>query len=1202
MALAALDRLLALEGRIAELVVVVARRAELSDDDGVRLVLLHRVAALYEEVLDDRPAAITAYKNVLAVDDTDLAALDALERLYRLSEAPDAARDLAQTLERKIELTTDVTERQGLRRSAAQVYETALHDVYQAIGQLTAVLDDDAADTTALAELDRIYGHEKMWLELLDVIDRRALLAIANRDRADLAYRAAHLVQSELRDPDAAIPRHGAVLELAPGHAAARAALEGLLVDNEHVEPTSAILERVYRADGDAPGLARVYERRIALGQGDQRAAWTALAEVHEGLAGDRGKAFEVWSRAIQADPDDAELLAPLLRLAASEQLWPALADRLDQLLGETLPPDVEQRYALQLGQIAEDQLRDLPRAAAAYEKASGGHDPTVALTALERVLARSSRWPELAQVLRRQADAAGDDLQTAEYLYRLGDLEETTLGDPAAAIAAYREVLQLAAEHVGARAALERMLEAAPSHKLAIVEILEPLFEHDGDAGRLARVLEARLDVTDDAIDQASILARIAELAEHRLGDKRRALDAALRWLAIEPSSNQALAETDRLAEALGQWPEVAARLTAIVEASDAHVREPDTQVALLGFLGRIQHRHLNQLDRATASYRAALALEPDSVAALDELIAILRQRGDQLALAEALLQRARSVAELPDKREAFAEVAAIYERAGERAQAIEAWRELGDADDTDRGALDELARLYRGTGNRGELIETLGRAARLAASTEDEKALRVEIAELEADSPRAVNAWQQVLDLDPDDVAALAALQDTYARQRDWMAVADIQTRRLGLAGTPAEQVAIHAEMARLAEDKRDSIDDAIAAWYAALDVDAGYQAGYVELERLLVRGERWHDLVELLDRLAEQHVARGDAKAEIAVLARAADVWESKLDNPDAAGEILEKILAREPGSVAALTRLSKIYERAGDWDRCKATLEQALALSPTGRDAADLFFRLGEVARINAADTDTAIQDFQQALKHDPAHAGALDALEKLARERRDAPLLADLLQRRVATITAPAERVALLVELAELERKANRPDAALVALTRAAADAPGDARVLAPLADLYFVTGRLDEAAPIYDRLAEDAKLGRRMKDVARFRQRQGGILEARGDRPGALTAYEEALRVNPTDVTTMTGLGRLYFAGEDWEKARKIYQSLVLQNVDAEAGVTKAEVYWALGKIHLQLGQPPKAKSMFQRGLEIEPHNPKLKEALSGLQ
>jgi tetratricopeptide (TPR) repeat protein len=1204
-ALAALDRLLALEGRVGELVLIVARRAELTEDPGVRLVLLHRVAALYEEVIDDRPSAIAAYRNVLAVDDTDLAALDALERLYRISDAPDAPRELAHTLERKIELTRNLMERQVLRRAAAQVYERDLQDTYQAIGQLTAVLDDDPGDAGALAELDRIYAGQKLWLELLDVVDRRAGLAISTRDRADLAHRAARLVEVELGDPDAAIPRLGAVLELVASHAGAREALEGLLARDEHVEAVAPILERVYRADRDAAGLARVYERRIAVLPGDHRADWTALADVREALGGDPGGAFDVWSRAIQASPDEVDLLQPLLRLAERCDLWRALAGRLDQLLGEALPPEVDELYAMQLGEIAEDRLSDPGRAAAAYERATGGHDQRSALTALERVLARASRWPELAAVLRRQADAAGDDAETAEFLWRVGDLEETTLGDPGAAVAAYREVVQLVPAHSAARAALERMLDGAPDHKAAIVEILEPLFDQDGDAARLARVLEARLDVTDDAIDRSSVLARLVELAEHRLGDRRRALDAALRWLANDPGSDQALTETERLAEELARWPEVAERLAEIVDTAGGPGTaslDPDTQVALLSFLGRVRHRQLRQLDRAAEAYRAALAVQPEATGALDELIAILRENGDALGLAEALRDRARITAELPDRRAAYAEVAAIHERAGDRARAIEAWHELIAADDTDRGALDELARLYRATAQRDELIETLGHAARLASSTDDEKPLRVEIAQLEADGPRAIGAWQQVLDLDPSDHTALAALQDAYARAGDWMAVADIQTRRLALATSRWDQVAIHAEIAKLAEDKRDSVDDAIAAWYAALDVDSSYLTGYAQLERLLTRAERWHDLVELLDRLADVHATLGDSRAEIAALARAADVWEARLDNPDAAGEILEKILAREPGSVAALTRLSKIYERAGDWDRCKATLEQALALSPTGRDAADLFFRLGEVARLGDSDPDTAIQHFQQALKHDPAHAAAIDALEKLARERRDGPLLADMLQRRVATLTAPAERVTLLVEIAELERRAQRPAAALDALARAQADAPGDPRVLAPLADLYFATGRFDEAAPIYDRLAEDAKAGRRMKDVARFRQRQGGILEARGDRAGALTAYEEALRVNPTDVTTMTGLGRLYFAAQDWEKARKIYQSLVLQNVDAEAGVTKAEVYWALGKIHLQLGQPPKAKSMFQRGLEIEPHNPKLREALSALQ
>ncbi|MCX5745560.1 MAG: tetratricopeptide repeat protein, partial [Proteobacteria bacterium] len=852
------------------------------------------------------------------------------------------------------------------------------------------------------------------------------------------------------------------------------------------------------------------------------------------------------------------------------------------------------------LGQIAEDNLANLDRAAAALERATNGPEPRPARAALERVLARSGRWPDLAVVLRREADASEDDPVTAEYLFRLGDLHETTLQATREAIAAYREVLSIVPQHGQARSALERVLAAGPGagEVREIVEILEPLYDQDGDFAHLVMILEAKLTFTDDALDRAGLLGRIVELAEEKLGDQGRALGAALRWLAIEPSSHQALAVIDRLGERLGQWPEVAARVDAIVHTPEARTRDADVQVALLVFLGSIQRERIGDLEAAAASYRGALALEPDSLTALDPLIEIYRLNQSP-ELVDALRQRGKVVADPTERRDAFAEVGRLAERLGDREGAIAAWREIADGDD-DRRALDELARIYRAAGHdKPALIEILGRAAHLADDSLEQKHLRSEIARLEEGGPRAVAAWQGVLDLDPDDPAALASLEGAHAAGGDWAAVADVQGRRLALAQTTAERIEIHTEMAKLAEGKRASVDDAIAAWFQVLDLDSSYANAYAELERLLGGASRWHDVVDLLERRAELAAAQNDGVAELAILARAADIWEGKLDNPDAAGEILEKILARDPSSVAALTRLSKILERAGDWEKCKSTLEQALKLSPSGRDAADLFFRLAEVARVGDADPATAMQHLTHALQHDPTHAASIAALEKLARERGDHVVLADMLRRRVSTLATAGERVAVYVEIADLERKAQRPEAALEALARAAQDAPADPRVLGPLADLYFATNRLDEAAPIYDKLAEDAKANRRMKDVARFRQRQGGILEARGDRPGALVAYEEALRVNPTDVVTMSGLGRLYFAVEDWEKARKIYQSLVLQNIDADAGITKADVYWALGTIHVKLGQAPKAKSMFQRGLELEPQNQRLRDALA---
>ena len=70
----------------------------------------------------------------------------------------------------------------------------------------------------------------------------------------------------------------------------------------------------------------------------------------------------------------------------------------------------------------------------------------------------------------------------------------------------------------------------------------------------------------------------------------------------------------------------------------------------------------------------------------------------------------------------------------------------------------------------------------------------------------------------------------------------------------------------------------------------------------------------------------------------------------------------------------------------------------------------------------------------------------------------------------------------------------------------------------------------------------------------------------------------------------------------DLDNARKYYRSLLLQNFDEKtAGVSKAEVYLMLGRMHVLANEIPKARNMFERGLEIEPANVDLKAALTGL-
>jgi tetratricopeptide (TPR) repeat protein len=1199
-ALSALDRLLAVEARADELVVVVARRAELADDATVRLTLLHRVASLYDHVLERAPQAIVAYREVLATAPDDVPALTALERLYRAS---GDARELAGVVEQRLALTDDAALARQLRLDLAAIYERDLADPYQAIANLEAVLAADAGDATALAELDRLYAGNRMWPEQLDVLDRRALLAPEAGARAELAYRAARLCETELGEPEAALGRYGAVLQILPSHAGAKAALEALLAKDDHAEAAATLLERHLRAAGDADGLVQVAERRLEL-PGDREARrdqWAALADLHETLRSDLRAASQTWARALNEDPTDLGLLGPLERLAQVRGAWAELAALLEgQLAKGGLDAELEHAYAMRLGKIYEEALADLARAATTFRRAASTNvDEPPALAALDRVLWRLGRWGELADVLAREAEVSEADATGADFLFRLGDVRESQLRDTAGAVDAYRSVIERAPRHGAARASLERLLATADEQRGAIIDTLEPLYEQESDWARLADLLAAKLAVTSDHHERAAIYQRIAGLAETRLGDGVRALDAAGGWLAEDPLSTEALAEVDRLAALQGRWVEAAARVAGVAGTLG------DGAVPLWMYVGTVQLDRIGDADLARASFEHALAGDDEHGPALEGLERIHRSRGDSAGLAAVLTRRANLAFDPPSKQALWTEVAGLRERAGDDAGAIAAWEAVIDIADDDRAPLARLAAIYERQADHRNLIATLGRAARIAADAAEEKQLRVRIAGLErglGDLAAAGAAWQAVLDLDPDDGAALGALEELHTAAKDWMAVQDVLTRRLELARTMSEKTAVLAKMARLAERERGAIDDAIGHWYAALDVDNAQLAAYGELERLLAKAERWHDLVELLDRRAELHGTLGDNDAEIAALARAADIWEGPLDTPDAAAEILEKILRREAGSVPALTRLARIYERASDWGKCGEVLSKALALGPKGTDAADLFFRLGEVADKAEHDRATAASHYRQALTHDARHAPSIAALERLARAEGNWATVADMLAKRVAIAEADGgEVLPLALEYAAAERQRGTPAAALPVLERAAAAAPGDVRVLTPLADLYFAAGQLDRAAPIYDKLAEEAKAARRMKDVARYRQRQGGILEARGDAAGAVAAYEEAFRVNPTDVPTMAGLGRLAMAQRDWEKARRVYRSLVLQNLDADAGVTKADVYYALGVIHVELGEGPKAKGMFQRGLEMAPADQRLKDALAKL-
>jgi pentatricopeptide repeat protein len=1202
-ALEALSGLLEGERRFEELVEVIERRADLTEDLSARKELLWRAAALEEETLNRPARAIDLLQRVLGLDDADPRSLDGLERLY---EQGGDFRALADTLTRKIELASEAAEKRRLLGKLADVYERHIQDRYEAIGCYKAARDLDANDREALAALDRLYQAEGLWADLLEVLEARIAQETDSVAREELRFRAARVLEEETGDVDSALARYRQVLDAAPEHTGARDALFRLVRADGTREAAAAALEPYLRARKEWDRLTEIAELRLEAetDPARRRQLLADLAGLAEHGRGDLQAAFRAWGRALGEDAGDAEAQRELERLAATRGAFADLAALYEDRLANQFDAEIGRALALKLATLYEEALGD---AASAVDKLRQAldfpGDERGPLAALDRLLESLSRWVELGEVLEREAAASLEPTVQAAFLYRLGQVRLERLVDHDQAIDAWRDVLEREPAHEGALAAIAHYLDDATYREQAI-EILEPAWEARDDHKNLVRLLEVKLQITEEPLERARLLERIAELSEKELDARAGALDAYARALAEDPTELRYAEEVARLGEALGAAAEAAARIETVADAAVERSRDAARDLGLRA--GGLWLDRAGDLTRAEARYRKVLELDEENVEALVALERVLRARSDDRGLCEVLRRRAAAELDARKKRELYAEAARIAEqRLGDRQAALAAWSAAVESDESDADALGELARLHEADQRFRELAETLERRAQLVEDRGQQAALWARAGQVwferVGEPERAADAYRAALDAQPGDAGVLAALEAVHTAREDWLAVQEVLSQALSQAPDAAARVALYSKLARLAEQKRESVDEAIGFWMQASEADAGNAEVLGELERLLRSAEKWYELVDVLEKRAALDAAGGNQAGELARLLAISEVWERQIGNAEGAAEILEKVLARDAKNVSAITQLARIYEAAGEWDKCAQALERAAALLPTGRPAAELYFRMGRVEAERSGDEARAEPHLARAIEFDPAHKEALAALEQLARGRTDWRRVVELLDRRERAEEDPAKKRELLTEIGRLLRgELGAAADALPYLERAHQLAPDDPQILEPLADGYFHAGRYDDAARLLRILIERQK-GRKSKDMARMQFRLGAIAEQKGDEPEATEHYNAAFAIDPTHGATMAALGRLHVKKGDWEKARKVFRSMLLHNLDPDARMSKADVYLELGRIHEHLGEGPKARNMYECGLELDPQHTHLKEALAAL-
>ncbi|MBK9070666.1 MAG: tetratricopeptide repeat protein [Myxococcales bacterium] len=1081
------------KGQFGDLKQVYARKLELTSEPEARIAILSKLGLLFENEVKDDAEAIKAYLSITDMAPDDKGALAALARLYERGEKWQELADVLQRQMVVIGLEDDRAAHLELRRKLAETRDLRLGQAASAIEVYRDMLDVDPGNTAARAALERklddkehrgvaaavlepIYEQTADWAQLVLVQEIKVAAEADPSTRAALLLRIGELYRLRLGNAEKAADAYGRCLEQEPGNEVAQQELESLadLLDGGW-ESYAALLEKSLKSDE----LDAVQTHQMAL----------KLGEAYLHRLGKIDRAVEAYQRALTVEPDDERALAALESIFASQERYPELLD-VYRRKADIVATDAERLDVLfKIAEIQDQMLGQRDEAIAAYgEVLAQDADNLVALRALDRLFEGGGRWQDLGDNLTRQLTIVEDDAQRVPLLVRLAHVRETRLGEQAAAVETYRQALDTDAGNVEAIMALQRLGQQA-EFELAVANILEPLYRDQGDATKQIGALEIIVRHSFDPAQKLALLHQIAELHEIALSDMKAAFAAHARALAEDPQDAVTLAQLERLAIGLGD-PQ--ALVTLYLEAATA-AADDELRIGLRYRAARVQEEAIGDAQAAVATLEEVLKVDPSQEIAATRIQAIWQMTGNSAGLVDILRRRSDVAADTASKQEFLYRAAQLQEEVlADQEAAIATYQHILTIDDADETALAALERLFIRLERWSQLKDVYAKRADLAADPEEKKRTLYVLGQVYdrelGNTAKAIETYQQILDVDATEVPAIQALDRLLGQAERWYDLLGNLERQIKLSGNDQETVALTYRVGLLWQTHLGDTNRAVETYRGALALDPYHPETLAALDGLL----------------------RGSAE-------------------PLAAAKVLEPI-----------------YEASGQWAQLAAVFEIMVAQTEEPAERVGFLHRLAHLQEAQLTNPDAAYEAYGRALADDRSNELTIGHLERLSDQLGKWPQTGALYLAQVESAGEPSKQVEVLLRAARVfQQETGDLQAAIASHTRVLAIEPEQAVSLEALDDLYSHTQQWAELGGI---LRTRARLSSDENDAALYQFRLGQTLEhALGDARGAIDVYREVLFAMPTHAPTIAALESLFAGNQHQSEVIAILEPLYEQ-------------------------------------------------------
>ncbi len=1221
-----------------------ARVSAMPDPQARRDVWIE-LAQVYEQQLARADLAFLALARAFKDDPADAALRSEIERVAEISETTE---ELLGVYEEEIDRQTrpDVIAALALRIGLLQ--DSKLGDPVKALQFLEKAreLDVEAA-APGLQVLERIYREAESFEKLAGVLEELSRRTADLQEQAALLFRLGQLAEERLGSLDRAALAYEALLKLEPRHL-----------------PALRSLERLYEQAGRWKELLAVLEQEQQLTpEGQAKDRLTAhIAEISSAHLGDDQRAIQLWSELLQKNPRAENALNGLETALERQGKWAELAEFLKRRLNATVDPREITRLNDKLGSVLGLHLGKADEAIQSF-KAVLERDPRNrrSLEALRDIYAARAEREELAGVLRRliplQEDATGVKavrLQLAQVLAALGrreeaieaarralDLEPHQLEELLSAEAVFKSLNALpeVARAMEARAATyppERKEEAIETY-FGVAELyetslkkpeggasaLERVFELDPGNGRafeaLKRIYQKTQDyrrycaLLDKLANQAQVsekdvtirvrlLCELAAIQETKLGQKDLAFLALCRAFQALPSEETVVREVRRLARETGTIEELTEVYQNVIDDIGA---APEAEPLLLQ-LAEIQDQDLDAASAAEETLRRLLALLPGNTRALDGLAQLFLRRGRSREYVVALEQKVEQVAELEEKKAVIAQLAKAYdELLHEPEEAVLTLRRGLELDPADLALTAQLANVYRREKAFPDLVALLQRARETVTERQERSRIQLQIAEITEvelhDDEAALSAYQLGLELDPQSLESLHALERLYTKLDRAAELLRVYDRQLDLVGTP-ERAKVLFKSAQVWEEKLQNAPNAIACFEGVLAVDPRNTRALHDLARLYRQQGDFERLASTLQRhIAAAQEGKQAPQDLVALHVALGTVLHGHLQRSQDAEQLYLRALEIDPTGQSALRALGELYESKGHWPQALEMIRREVRLAATAKDAVALYTRAGRIQKDELHELDEAISAFRRALEIDPSALPALQALKTIFETRQAWDEYLDVARQEATVLPPGPEKTERLFDVARFYQETRQDtDNAESFYREALTITPDHLPSARPLADIYVAAGAWQKAEEVLGVVVRKLD-GQDARELCRQYYRLGYVADKLGHHEAALAAYRRAYELDATYLPALEGLGHLLVGQKQFEEALKIFQAILIHHREELTDLEVVEIYWQIGEIHRGLGQNDRAQKSYEKSLEIDPAHEPSHQALAEL-